>query len=283
MNYEKYTGNNVLVEITNQNKDDSYTKIGDKAFLSCKNVSEIKLPDTILEIGDWAFAHMKELKRLIVPSKPISIGRDAFLDCSNLTEIICYPDNSNNEGMPYLLASCVTILNAYKLFNPEAALDVGANEVWCEKYDDELVKFINKPDDSNFQSYIVGWFDDEGEEEQLRKHIESTRINKLKLCMLRLKYKAYIKDDVFERLISYIKKQFEDVSYEKNNSSWVYFRDNLSDDIDYIRIVAENKLLTEELKSELITCINKRNGNPEVVAFLLSAGGITNINQLFEL
>ena len=114
MIYEKYEGNNISVQIENVDERNPYTGIGAKAFLSCKNVYEIMLPDTICEIGAWAFAHMKELKRINVPAKKISFGKDVFLDCDNLTEIIVYPDESGNQGLSCLLASCITILNTYE-------------------------------------------------------------------------------------------------------------------------------------------------------------------------
>ena len=38
-----------------------------KAFLSCKTIREITLPDTVVEIGDWAFAHAEGLRFITIP------------------------------------------------------------------------------------------------------------------------------------------------------------------------------------------------------------------------
>lgn len=281
MVYEKYPKDSVLIHIDNVDMKDPYTSIGSKVFLSCKNVYEIKLPDTICEIGDWAFAHMKDLKRIIVPANSISIGREAFLDCKNLQEIVVYPDVSENKGLPYLLASCITVLKVYRLLDFKMAST--QNKAWCELYDAELINYIRQPDDSGFQPYIVGWFNDEGEEEQLKRYIENTKLNKFSLCFLRLKYDLYVTGDTYNEMISYIKGQLESTKNE-TNFSWKIFRDELSDDIQYVKIAVNNNLLTAELRSELISHINKRNGNPEIVAYLLSLEEERqSIEQIFEL
>lgn len=281
MIYEKYTNNNVLAHIENINDNNPYTAIGNKAFLSCKNVYEIKLPDTICEIGDWAFAHMKDLKKIIVPSRKISIGRDAFLDCNNLQEIVIYPDNSCNKGLSYLLASCVTILKSYELVDFEIASN--QNEKWCRLYDEELLRYIKQPDDRGFQPFIVGWFNDEGEEEQLASYIEKEKNAKISLCFLRLKYNNHLNDNMKNEFISYINNKLEK-GKDETNTCWIFFRDNLSDDIQYVKIAAENNMFDSESKTELITYINKRNGNPEIAAYLLAlTEEKKTIEQIFEL
>lgn len=279
MIYVKNEKNSAVVNIENTDNNDPYRSIGSKAFLSCKNVCEIKLPDTICEIGDWAFAHMKELKKIVIPAKDVAIGREAFLDCSNLEEIVIYPDETGNKGLSCLLASCITILNNYQLLDFKLAAE--NNQEWCERYDAELFRYIMQPDDRDFKFYIVGWFDDECEEEQLERHIEKTRTEKLMLCFLRLKYDLHLTEKMKGRLIQYIKSCFE---YSDKDSTWEIFRDKLSDDIEYVKIAANNDLLTSELKSELIKYINGRNGNPEIVAYLLSLNeDKKSLDQLFEL
>lgn len=280
MIYEKNEKNSAVVSIENTDNNDPYTAIGNKAFLSCKNVCEIRLPDTICEIGDWAFAHMKDLKKIVLPANNISIGREVFLDCNNLEEIVIYPDETGNKGMAYLLASCITILHSYSLLDFKMAAE--NNQEWCEKYDAELFKFIMKADDSDFKFYIVGWYNDECEEEQLERHIEKTKTEKLMLCFLRLKYDFNMGVKTKTNLVSYIKTRFELSGNE--DSAWAIFRDKLSDDIEYVKIAANNDLLNSDLKSELINCINERNGNPEIVAYLLSLDeDKKSLDQLFEL
>lgn len=281
MIYEKYEGSSSFVKIENIDENNVYTGVGSKAFLSCKNVYEIELPETIREIGDWSFSHMKELKKIVVPANDIIIGRDAFSDCKKLQEVVVYPDDSKNEGLPFLLASCLTVLGTYKLFNPKMASE--SNEDWCDLYDEELIRFINYQDDRGFQPFIVGWFNDEGEEEQLERYINEMRCSKFRLCFLRLKYDMHIKENTKNILVNYIRKELGYMD-DDNNSSWVNFRDELSDDLQYVKIASCNSLLSDAMKEELVTYINRRNGNPETVAYLLSQNEDTKtIEELFEL
>lgn len=268
MIYEKYIGNDISVNIENIDGGEPYTKIGAKAFLSLKNIYEVELPDSIVEIGDWAFAHMKGLKRIKVPARKLSIGKDAFLDCDNLQEVAVYPDNSGNKGLPYLLASCITIFRSYELLDFEMA--AGRNEEWCRLYDTELVKYLEQADDRGFEPVIVGWFNDEGEEEQLNRYLEKVRRNKIGLCFLRLKYDLHLENETKEILLSYLKRQIKQM--DKGDSLlWSITRDVMSTDVDYAKIVVTNELLSETLISELITYLNSNNKSAEIVSYLIVA------------
>lgn len=282
MIYEKFEGNSASVCIENIDSNDPYIKIGAKAFLSCKNVYEIKLPDTIDEIGAWAFAHMKELKKIIVPARKMSIGKDAFLDCDSLKEVAVYPDNSNNSGLSFLLASCITVLKANDLLDFEMVSEQG--EAWYELYDRELINYIHQSDDRGFQPVIVGWFNDEGEEEQLSRYIKKVRADKINLSFLRLKYDSYIENSTKESLLEYLRTQINQ-SDSSDNSTWRILRDILADDIQYVKLAVTNELLSDELKSELIRYLNNKNASTEIVAYLVQSirGNDSNIDAQFEL
>lgn len=282
MIYDKYEGNTVSVRIENIDDKNPYTAIGAKAFLSCKNIYEIELPETIHEIGDWAFAHMKELKRIIVPAEKISIGKAAFLDCDNLEEIVVYPDDSGNQGLSFLLASCITILKASTLldFNM-AAKD---NKQWCEYYDKALLDFVYQADEKDFQPVIVGWFNDEGEEEQLARFVEKVKSDKTKLSLLRLKYDSNIADETKAALLSYLRKQIDKI-HDYESFEWEILREELSGDIQYVKICVANDLLSGDLILELIKYLNDNNISAETVSFLVLSLNekSKNIDQQFEL
>jgi len=282
MIYSKYEGDSVQIHIENMEDGDPYTVIGAKAFLSCKNVYEVKLPETICEIRDWAFAHMKELKRLIFPAKEISIGKDVFLDCDNLKEVIVYPDESNNPGLAELLATCITILKSNNLLDFKMSSE--HNDVWCENYDRELMNYVNQNNRAGFQPVIVGWFNDEGEEEQLQRYIEKVISDKIRLCFLRLKYNMHISDNTRKALIGFLKNRIQE-SENRDSFSWAIIRDILSEDIQYVKLAISNNLLNEELILELIEYLNENNSSTEIVAYLVLSlnGKSINIDQQFEL
>lgn len=272
--------NSAVVRIENIQNEKPYTSIGSKVFLSCKNICEIILPETITSIGDWAFAHMKELKKITLPARRISFGKEVFLDCANLEEIVIYPDETECKGLSYLLASCIRVLNNIELLDFETA--VKDNESWCKSYDSVLCSFINAPDENGFKFYIVGWFDDDSEEEQLLQHIKKTKEEKIKICFLRLKYDKYCDDDIKRELASYVRKQFE--LKDIDNNAWELFSEELSDDVQIVEAAVKNNIISEDLKLELINCINNRNGNPETVSYLLSLKDEKkNLDNLFEL
>ena len=73
------------------------TAIGDGAFMNCKTVKSVTLPDTITSIGNQAFAHCNELISLALPEGLLQIGEKAFWYCQNL-ESISVPQSVINIG-----------------------------------------------------------------------------------------------------------------------------------------------------------------------------------------
>ena len=69
--YTKYSGADKEVHLPEQVDGLFMNAIGAKAFLSCKTIEKLWLPDTVRKIGDWAFAHMKNLKEITLPAETI--------------------------------------------------------------------------------------------------------------------------------------------------------------------------------------------------------------------
>ena len=63
------------------------TEIADSSFTKNKNLSSIKLPDTLTTIGNSAFANAEKLTAINFPSVLTEIGNDAFSSCVNLQEV----------------------------------------------------------------------------------------------------------------------------------------------------------------------------------------------------
>ena len=61
--------------------------IGEKAFYTCENLTDIIIPEGVITIGDWAFAVCSSLTSVVVPKGVEYIGSYAFAHCSNLKEI----------------------------------------------------------------------------------------------------------------------------------------------------------------------------------------------------
>jgi len=271
MRYCKYIGKNEYFELKNEEGKEAYTEIGAKAFLSAKEIIELKLPATIVKIEQWGFAHMKSLKTLHIPANEISLGKEVFLDCNNLKNIVIYPDNSGNEGLPLFMASVVTSLKRYDLFCPYKAADFNKHSEWMKAYDKALIDYIAADDENGFEPVLYGWFNDEGEDHQLENYKNERRDTKVRLCFLRLKFDDHLDYESREKLEIYLKDHVPGGIKEKEHTmTWSLMCSELRKDIENVKIMENIGAFTKNLRVELIDIINKSGDNPETAAYLLA-------------
>lgn len=63
------------------------TKVATRAFVNCKWLTGISLPDSITEIGRQAFAYCPSLRQAVLPSRLTSISVMTFAYCTSLTSV----------------------------------------------------------------------------------------------------------------------------------------------------------------------------------------------------
>ena len=63
------------------------TSIGESAFLGCRGMTELTLPNSVTSIGDFAFSLCSGLTELTLPNSLTEIGKSAFRGCSGLEKI----------------------------------------------------------------------------------------------------------------------------------------------------------------------------------------------------
>ena len=80
------------------------TSIGESAFLGCRGMTELTLPNSVTSIGGNAFEGCSGLTELILPNSVTSIGNAAFFGCSCLTELIL-PNSVTSIGN-YAFSDC---------------------------------------------------------------------------------------------------------------------------------------------------------------------------------
>ena len=66
---------------------DGVTTIGTKAFMGCKSLTSISIPNTIEKINGYAFAGLAELVSVDLPEGLKEIGNGSFYRCAALTKI----------------------------------------------------------------------------------------------------------------------------------------------------------------------------------------------------
>jgi len=76
---------------------DNLTHIENLAFHLCENLTSIELPDSVTHVGDWAFAQCYALTDIELPDSVTYIGDNAFDGCMALTSIEL-PDNLTYIG-----------------------------------------------------------------------------------------------------------------------------------------------------------------------------------------
>lgn len=271
MIYERYTGTEPIVTLVNSPAD-PITYIGPKAFLSCKHIQQLHLPDTVEHIGDWAFAHMQKLTDLTLPACPILFGKNVFLDCENLKRIHLSSDTSGNDGLALLLGAVVTILQDMSLLRPELAGHSKTHAQWVADFDHALNIFVQSPDEQGYEPVFYGWFNDEdADSTQLPKYLHKRRCRKLELVFLRLRYDMYLQTPLKAILQNYLIEHLpEDITHAKapeHTITWELLPQYCRDEVTYIKILADTGVLTSSNIPAFL--LHLQDACPEVIAFLL--------------
>ena len=90
---DKKASGAVIIPATIEGK--SVTSIGGEAFLGCKSLTGIIIPDGVTSIGVQAFIDCRSLTGIIIPDGVTSIGDGAFSWCMSLTTIEVGEGNVN--------------------------------------------------------------------------------------------------------------------------------------------------------------------------------------------
>ncbi len=276
MIYEKYTGHDSFVTIESS-AGNPITHIAPKAFLSCKGICNLTLPDTIEHIGDWAFGHMQGLTDLTLPAKPITFGKQVFLNCDNLKRIHLTQDTSANEGLALILGAAVTILQDMSLLHPEQAGSLDTHAEWLSNFDKAVACFIDSPDEQGFEPVFYGWFNDEdADSTQLPKYLHKRRCQKLELAFLRLRFDLHLATPLRKLLQDYLTDHMPDGKRAHEHTiTWELLPKYCMDEVLYVQILENAGVLTSTNIPLLLEHL--RNASPEIIAYLLRLQG--NLHQ----
>lgn len=277
------------------------TAIERKAFLSCKSLCGILVPDSVEEVGDWAFAHCDSLTEVSFPRRKVRFGRAVFKDCGSLARIVVRESVCGNrrqagdsveedcrslarmvaaehdgsgEGAPgvgngeeppcaELLAAAVTMLDAPYLLDIPAA---GSGE-WLEQWDIRLLSVLRASDSEGYISQSVY-----GEEDYIGTDLEefmgARRKTKVRLAFLRLLHPQGLSPSLREELEQYLRSLTKGQATEE---AWQVIREEYSSHREHYSLFAELGCITEDNLDGILADIG--GDSPEMKAFLLKYAG----------
>ena len=80
---------------------DGTTRIGDKAFSECTELTSISIPESVTSIGGYAFYNCSGLTSITIPNSVTAIGGGVFYNCSSLTSISFSGGITTLESSPF--------------------------------------------------------------------------------------------------------------------------------------------------------------------------------------
>lgn len=263
--FRRYEGGEVFFSVPEWEDGRQVTQIGAKAFLSCKTIRRLELPDSVEYIGDWAFAHMKNLEEIVIPLSGLKCGKKVFLDCGRLKKITVRGSAVKNEGLPYFFASAAAVMEKEILWKPQQAADEQAHAAWMAEYDRLLEEYLEVPDEEGFEPVFIGWFHVEDMDEQIPKYVEKRQREKIRLVLQRLRYPKYLSEKGKERFQGYLSAHMQGKRLAAAvicDKEWEYCHQ-----VCYLEILKESGCLNRENISLLMDGL--QGTNPEMTAYLL--------------
>ena len=271
--FEKYTGQETEVILPQSISGKPLAVIASKAFLSCKSIERLVLPESLELVEDWGFAHMKNLREIVMPMKKIGFGRQVFLGCDSLERVSLYPAAGAGEGkeLPGLDLLRASMFRFLPQESPESMMSgaIEGQKGWPTEYDEALKNYLHRSEDSGFEPAFIGWFDVEDVDDQKEKYILQTKKDKLRLAFQRLLVERMNEPEGSLRVSDALREQLSGiiVLYSELVEDWLC-RDNVcGTDIRYYRIWQQTGGLGQGTIDRLLDRLPWE--EPEIRAFLM--------------
>ncbi len=207
--------------------------IGKKAFLSCKTLQKISLPESLAGIGDWAFAYCAGLEIVILPYSSLEVGQGVFKECTALSQIRDCHDAGENGDVSYLLAATVGMLDAFYLFDPGNA---GTGN-WLAGFDARVATQMALADNDGFSKMLLCGEEDCGSRDtDVGYYMEQKRRGKVRLAMLRLFHDYGLGETLREELVGYLRNHVKGCESEE---TWRVILEEHGDERQYYELLTD--------------------------------------------
>ncbi|MBO5209551.1 MAG: leucine-rich repeat domain-containing protein [Lachnospiraceae bacterium] len=247
-----YRGKDISVTVPTEVENKAVTIIGKKAFLGCKDLQELILPETIKEIQEWAFACCSHLEKITLPRKKIIIGQGILKDCHKLQQIcltngVAQTDirenlkkNDSEQDVSFLLAATMNKLDAFYLFD---LLTAGTKD-WMEQWDARMLFLMEQEDMEGYSKMLLCGEEDYGSKENnLDYYTEQRRRAKVRLAMLRLFHDTGLTQENRKKLLEYIQSHKKG---ETSEETWKVVLEEHGDEKEYYQFLIDTDCITQE-------------------------------------
>lgn len=239
--------------------------IGKKAFLSCKGLKKVVLPEQIENLEDWAFANCNFLEQVEFPSANFNLGNGVFQGCKVLNSIVVsgklISDEQEKEQTGVLLAAVLNQLDAPHLFS----LSEAGSKRWLNQWDSKLLQFLQEDDKRGFTVVVLCGEEDYGSDENsLSYFLRQKRKSKVRLCFLRLLNPMGMAMETREKLEEYLRNHTKGCSSEE---TWHVVLEEHGNEKDYYEVLTECGCVTEENFQGFLEDLE--DNYPEMKAFLM--------------
>ena len=264
---KRYRGIGERIQVPSHIDEKPVISIEKKAFLSCKTIREIILPDTVEEIGDWAFAHAEQLRTVSMPHHALIHGKELFLGCKRLREIsirtISEEETAKlqSEGLWRMLAMAVTVFHDYFLFDP---MEIGS-DAWVKRWDEKLIGLVALDDLDGFEElWTCGEEDYEGKDYDIKSYPVEKRKMKLRLVYFRLLHPYKLSDSVQEELLGYLRRHTKGTMEPE---AWDIILEEHTNELNYYQIFVNAGCVNADNFDSLLSDMG--NVGAEIKAYLL--------------
>ena len=260
-----YQGNASELKIPDEILGKAVKSIGKKAFLSCKALRKVILPESIDELEDWAFANSNSLEWVELPSSEVILGKGVFQGCKALKYIFTtnqyVSDSQEQQQISALLASTANMLESPHLFSLQQA---GSRE-WLSQWDSKLLQFLRSNDKEGYTVVVLCGEEDYGSDENsLAYFLTQKRKSKVRLAFLRLLNPMGMEEVTRKELSEYLRSYTKGCESEE---TWRVVLEEHGNEKAYYEIMTECRCVTEENFQEILQDLE--DNYPEMKAFLI--------------